>query len=617
MHPTRRRSARAAKRSSVAVVVALLATVLTSCGGNDESEDARPAGAQEEGTPWEQALAAIDDDGTYSKGAALTLFAVAFGDMPGVEIPAGTRDDIRSGTIALHAVLAHEADLSVEQRQRVAEVRALPDDSAGAPVQLVAYQQKPVPRASEEVRNLVEATGRQLRADISARLGDDLPVPITIVFDARPYVSETRALGMADALYAGGRYSECVVHLYPPTFASGESAVTTLAHEIIHCFQYNVYPSLEALMAAPKWVVEGSAEWAGGTLAPQAAPNEWWDDYLTQPQKDLRTRTYDAIGFYAHLDESGQSPWAVFRAMWLATGSEAAFAASGAQGDAFLDTWSASLARTPNLGDAWDTTGPNITDDRAPQIDLTVPEDAQVAVSAAPYTNRVYLLDVAADIVSLGISGHGRLGDGSVDDTELGSATYCTRTLGCACPNGGGPPEPPPLARSGALLALTGGREGTIGTITASSLDNYCTPTGSGASWHLDSPANYSGGPSHVVVDAYSCGGLRGPWQGTLHVTHSPAVAGDPPLDQLIEFTWTFDRDGSAEVTVGPYEDTVFGATHMITYYPTIQLDEAAETITVSRLEGSEDGSPRIDVTSQLERAGEAVPIDARPPPDC
>lgn len=148
-------------------------------------------------------------------------------------------------------------------------------------------------------------------------------------------------------------------------------------------------------------------------------------------------------------------------------------------------------------------------------------------------------------------------------------------------------------------------------------LDDYCTPTGSGANWHLDRPANYSGGPSHVVVDAYTCRDLRGPWQGTLHVTHAPAVAGDPPLDQLIEFTWTFDRDSRAQVTVGPYEDTVFGTTHTIIYYPSIQLDEAAGTITVNSLEGSEDGNPRIDVTSQLARAGEAVPLDARTPPGC
>ena len=85
----------------------------------------------------------------------------------------------------------------------------------------------------------------------------------------------------------------------------------------------------------------------------------------------------------------------------------------------------------------------------------------------------------------------------------------------------------------------------------------------------------------------------------------------------MIEFTWTFDRDSRAEVTVGPYEDTVFGTTHTIIYYPSIQLDEAAGTITVNSLEGSEDGNPRIDVTSQLARAGEAIPLDARTPPGC
>lgn len=606
-----------ARRTSLVAILAAIATALTACGDGDPQPAQQPAAVGDhERSVWEQAVADIDDDGTYSKDAALLLFAVAFGDMPGVDTPPGPPGDIHSGTMALHAVLAHETELTQAQRQRVADVRAVPDGSYGPPIQLIAYEQAPLPHASEEVQNLIEATGRQLRQDISARIGDDLPVPITIVFDARPYVAETRALGMADARYTGGRYSECVVHLFPATFTSGESAVTTLAHEMVHCFQYNVYPTLDALMAAPKWVVEGSAEWAGNTLAPQAEANAWWEDYLTQPQQDLRHRTYDAIGFYAHLDESGRSPWTVFRAMWSASGSQAAFAASGAAEGEFLDTWSASLARTPALGGAWDTTGPNITDDHAPQIDLTVPQGESVAVSAAPYANRLYALDVAADIVTLGISGHGRLGDGSVDDAELGSSTYCTRTLGCACPNGG-PPEPPRLTRSGALLALTGGPEGTVGAVAGASLDDYCTPTGSGASWHLDSPSNYSAGPSHVIVDAYTCDSWRGPWHGTLHVTHGPAGAGDPPLDATVEIGWTFDRDGDAEVTIGPYEDTVFGVTHSITYYPSIHLDESAGTIRVDRLEGSEDGSPRIDVTSQLERSGEAIPLDPTSPPEC
>lgn len=61
--------------------------------------------------------------------------------------------------------------------------------------------------------------------------------------------------------------------------------------------------------------------------------------------------------------------------------------------------------------------------------------------------------------------------------------------------------------------------------------------------------------------------------------------------------------------TVGPYQDTVFGRTHTITYFPLVHLDEAKRTITVVSMEGSEDGGRNVDVTYQLDRIGEAVPV--------
>jgi hypothetical protein len=100
-------------------------------------------------------------------------------------------------------------------------------------------------------------------------------------------------------------------------------------------------------------------------------------------------------------------------------------------------------------------------------------------------------------------------------------------------------------------------------------------------------------------------------------VTHEPAAPGDPPLDRLVELSWTFDANGQAVPTVGPYEDTVFGRSHMITYYPHVRLDQTAGTITIDRLEGSEDGSPNIDVTYQLDRIGEAVAVKPGRPPSC
>lgn len=587
-------------------------------------------------TAWGNALGAINADGTYSKDAALKLFAVAFG-MPGVDRPSGKLGQIRSGTIALRAALAHESELTAAQRARIEEVRSLPDDSAGSPIVIdAAYQDastgmssarsvgqrllpvsKPSASADSDLRNLIQAKARQLRQEIKARLGTDIPGKLTIVFDSRDeFVSGTRIrkAGAADARFVDDQYSECILHLYPATFESASDATTTTAHEMIHCFQAALYPSEDAYNNAPQWALEGSAEWGSASLVgPDSLDTTLWRQYLTGPGVPLFKKTYEALGFYAHLEETGHSPWAAFRTMWSTKGNEAQFAVLGGTSNDFLDSWASSMSRKDAFGAAWNTTGPGITDDdSAPRYPLTVGKSA-AKVAAAPYAARIYALAADTDLIDVSITGHARLSDGMVDETSLSSRTFCLRPDQCTCPDGTSPEKSTQLASSGALLALTGGPDGASGTVQGRDLD--CTARG--ATWHFDAPSRYSGGASHTTVDAYTCAGLRGPWKAKLHVTHGPAIPGDPALDRTVNFTWTFDRDGRAVPTIGPYEDTVFGRSHQITYYPKIQLNEKAGTITIVSLQGSEDDSPKLDVTHQLDRIGEAIPLKAMKPPKC
>jgi hypothetical protein len=548
--------------------------------------------------------------------------------MPGVEVPPGSAGRIRSATIALRAVLAHESELTDAQRARLEEVQSLPDDNAGAPIEIFSGgaarfdalpAQAPPPSVDAGQRNLIEAQARQLRQDIKARLGGDIPGPLTIVFDARDEIADpatgTLKAGMAVAQFSAGTYTGCRLHLFPATFAEGSNAVTTMAHEMIHCFQAGLSPDETAWRTAPEWLIEGSAEWASATLVgPDTLEHDLWPLYLAHPGTPLFKRTYDAIGFYAHLEETAHSPWAAFRDLWGTTGNAAQFAAVGGTSADFLDSWASSLTRESSRGVAWDTTGPGITADSAPKTPLAVGTGAPMKVAAKPYTQRIYALATNADLIDVRITGHGRLADGSIDETSLGSRSFCLRPDQCKCPDGTSPETATPLAPSGALLALTGGPEGTSGSVQGRALD---CKGGKGASWHFEAPSRYSGGPAYTIVDAYTCTNPRGPWLGTLHVTHDPATPSDPPLDRLVTFTWTFDRDGRAVPTIGPYDDTVFGTTHSIIYYPLVQLDEATGTITVVSLEGSEDGSPRVDVTYQLDRIGEAVPMTVGKPPSC
>ena len=167
------------------------------------------------------------------------------------------------------------------------------------------------------------------------------------------------------------------------------------------------------------------------------------------------------------------------------------------------------------------------------------------------------------------------------------------------------------------MLAASSNADATTGTVSGISLDEFCKAPGPGATWHLDSPARYSGGPSHLVVDAYTCTTLQGPWTAVMHATHTPATSPDPPLDVLVKFTWTFDRNGRATPVIGPYNDTVYGHAHSITYYPVLHLDKAAGTITVVSVMGSEDGSPRINVDYQVGLLGKGVPLKLEKSAQC
>ena len=590
-----------AHRLALVAMSALLPIALVSCDGGGPAKVTPDSVTH---TPWDRALDAIDADGTFSKEVALDLFAIAFGDMPGVNTPARGGATSRSGTLALRAVLAHEDELTPAQRARVAEVRTIPRDGATVPI------------STNGRRKLLAAQARQLRQDIKARLGTDVPGVLGLVFEPKDAIdpkSGGTMAGWADAKFSGGRYTGCYLHIMPATFGKGSNPVTTLAHEMIHCFQAGLQPDENAWLDAPGWLVEGSAEWGSATLVgPDRLEADLWPVYLKEPGTPLFKRTYDAIGFFAHLEETGHSPWSAFAKAWGTRGNAAQFAAVGGTASDVLDSWASGLTRETDFGTAWDTTGPGITDDIAPTPALKIGV-GPTKVAAAAYTGKIYTLVATTDFVDISIAGHARLADGKLDETSLGTRSYCLNPDGCDCPDTGTNDNTPKLNPTGALLALSGGTDGTTGTVAGRDLD--CT--GKGATWHFDAPSRYSGGDAHTTVDAYTCTTLRGPWQATLHVTHAPATPSDPALDRTVKFSWTFDRDGKAVPTIGPYEDTVFGTSHQITYYPHLQLNEKAGTIAVIGLEGREDGGPKLNVTYQLDRIGTPITVKSGQPAKC
>jgi len=414
----------------------------------------------------------------------------------------------------------------------------------------------------------------------------------------------------------------------------GDDLGYLMAFNTFLCFSTTADPdeSLASFRArnVRSWVLGGTAAWAAATVASEmfgAAGGEHlaevWSSYLTEPGTSLFLRTTSAIGFLSQVDQDLPSAWDVIDGMLLGVDGLDSFYAATGRRQSFIDQWAAGFFRDASRGPEWDIVGPGIPTDTAEASAIEVANGEHQEMVATSYATSIADLSTSADITNVA-STHLRIHDGVQDLKNVQNQAYCTREGGsdaCACPTGtpGAGRSPLPALNPEAKLAVTGMEFGATAEIRGISLEEYCgpQPEGDGATYRLDSPASYSGGPSHVLVDAQTCGSLSGPWQATLHVTHDPATTSDPPLDRTIPFSWTFDADGRAQPTIGPYEDTVFGRTHTLFYYPLLQLNAASRTITVIRLDASEDGSPRVDATYQLERAGEPVPFDPGKPSGC
>ena len=306
----------------------------------------------------------------------------------------------------------------------------------------------PTPPSTTPTSSATLAVKDHALAFIAAHLGP-LKVPVLVITNA------TQPAGSVDYGYANSSANECVVHVNPPFNPAAPEALSEMAHELFHCYEYQMAPSPYSYSHEPKWLNEGAAQWVGLSAGPNPSQDDTWDLYLTQPSTPLFERSYDAVGFFAHLAESGFSPWDVFPGMFaVGNNSVKAFEASGAASDRFLDSWASGFAREPNWGQAWDTTGPGITSAKAQP--LTYP----VSNTSPPFTRTVkqasdldVIIDVTADETYFDVPPHGLVhfyNGGNFRLSDIAGKTFCTRAGGCECRGEG----PPPFPRGLAYLAV-------------------------------------------------------------------------------------------------------------------------------------------------------------------
>ena len=130
------------------------------------------------------------------------------------------------------------------------------------------------------------------------------------------------------------------------------------------------------------------------------------------------------------------------------------------------------------------------------------------------------------------VSGHARLGDTvALQDYVLGSRSFCTKDGGCACPPGtafaGNPPTP---LSTETLLAVTGGPDGTTGTVTGHPIEDFCR-NGTGV-WSLVFWSPDLGESAPPLLAAYTCNGLQSTW-------HAIYLPGPSPLQRTFDLSFS------------------------------------------------------------------------------
>jgi len=470
------------KRSILAAALLLAAA----CAGGPA-----PHAAADRGEPaFQRVLDRVADDGAIDRTTALQAFALAFTPPPGMTRPPGPAETIVSGSGPLRWVVPHLAELTPAQQRAVRA--AVPRPARTTAVTLAAsteqarfqalvgeawaYWSRTFPRAS--LPNPIDRWSVTLNSqDLYAARAYSFPV------DAQQ--------GFA------GPVDDCWIYFNPKIRAATATEQAEAAyHEVFHCFEAQMVPDLAGFYAGSgathagpaAWLIEGAASYGMDVaMASRSAPAPYgagfWATYFHTPGTALFRRTYDAIGFFAHLAESGVDVMARMPAAMQAVvghGNVAAFDAffAGASPGAFFATWPTGLLRKPALGQEWDARGPGITSDAV--VPAGVVADSGSAAAGGQvlaYANDDRLVAVGADVLLLGARPYARMrATGGTFDSRAPSGVYCTRGAACTCPDGS--PQAGvkfrALDRGSYYLAIGGGPGGSVWSLTPFSLDQFC-----------------------------------------------------------------------------------------------------------------------------------------------
>jgi hypothetical protein len=461
-------------------------------------------------TSLDRVLAQVRANGTVSEQTALQAFALYYGAIPGVHPPSGRPGVALGGDLAEEWITPYLDKLPARQRKLVDQRLGIvepPRTAAAHAACVVCDYGDP----SFKTNAALQAIANRWASEYASHLGALRLTMVVGTADQKPssLLDYADATPLLDASGDSGKRPDvpavCRIRLFPRGTAqplSGQEWI--LAHEVFHCYQFQLLGDNAWAAQAPAWVMEGTATWAAFIVDPAMFPPAVAKitQYIDTPHTPLFMRTYDAVGFWLHLQDLTAGFWAQLPAILNGGSSTADFNASGADSTTFIDSWGGSVTRAGSGHDIyWNMVSPFALPGFTalkPGGFQTLPGSA--TVQALPYATSQYQI-TGGPIVLVTIPHDARL---SVEHNyaDLTHAWFCTISA-CVCPpktTGTIPPTRP--LEPDALLALTGDPlTGTAGDVTIHSIGDFCKPkpnpnTGGGSGGGTSAA---TGGDPHVL----------------------------------------------------------------------------------------------------------------------
>ncbi len=498
-------------------------------------------------TAWDKVMAQARPDGSLPTQAALQGLALTYGSLPGVDPPSGAPSTQPSGTSAALPVLAQLGRLSARLRRAVLERLDLAGGGQRAHDASAQSLRGAGPRARDASYgdpNFTPSTALTAEASVwAAREGMMLPGDPTMALTIVAGYARLKKTDAADAypvnakgdLSDAGPYCRVRVDLAKQGGGS-EQLATTLAHEVFHCWEFDLAPG--RWEGDGDWMMEGLAEWASLTVVkpPYDPEGQFITQYIKTADAPTFERTYSAIGFWGHVQDTTGDLWSRIPSILRTTSAAAGFAAAGGNEDQFLSTWASSQVRASTGGPEWDMFSPLRPPGSATlKVDAIKDTVEDLSLTVAPYSTQHVEIQPFPDEPLLHVALTAGVGRLSVmhNYTSLGDGWFCM-TSSCQCPPGSSsmPPSSQPL-EAGADLALAGGGSGTDVELEFHSLKEFCS------------------GLEVTQTDKGSCVGCGSPPTLVFEVTQPGTCVLDTA--GTVTVTLTGDGGGSLVLTVPGY----------------------------------------------------------------